>query len=134
LAAGAVPIQLVGNAMYINATIQGVTVRMKIDTGANRTLMGTADFARVMAAGAAVAEARQERAVDVNGITRNARVRVLSGRMQAGNLVREGFAVYEGVGNLLGMDFFLGHEIVFDAARGQAWFEPYKGKGSQGRN
>lgn len=134
LAAAAVPIELTGNAMYINATIQGVAVRMKIDTGANRTVMGTADFARVMEAGAAVTAVRQERAVDVNGITRNAMVRVLRGRMRAGNLERDGFAVYEGVGNLLGMDFFLDHEMVFDAARGQAWFQPCKGKASQGRN
>lgn len=130
--APSVPIEVTNNAMYIDAMIRGVGVRMKIDTGANRTLMSPADFARVAAAGAPVTEERQDLAVDVNGITRNTTVRVLRGSFQAGRLQRDGFVVYQGSGNLLGMDFFREHEIVFDPSQRRAWFEPRGAKARGG--
>jgi predicted aspartyl protease len=118
-----VPLSFEQGGVAMLMAVGGLKFRMKVDTGANSTELTSADFARVIAAGATQARVRVAGAVDVNGYTENKVVRAVLAECRAGALTRKDFVLREGRTNLLGMDFLRDHVITFDGTTGQAWIE-----------
>ena len=117
-----VPIVLEDRAMFINAQIDGRTIRMKVDTGSNHTTLSSAEWSRLVTSGVVTTNVRG--AFDVNGYTTNKMVRELRCTCAVGNVIRRDFPVEEDdAGNLLGMDFLRHYIVTFDIKAGKAYFE-----------